>query len=155
MFISSLDFNPSSGVKGDSDQPFNHCVAHLFCRSSGSIICLEEFLSRSQIHYMKYCLPAAYKKKFLVTENFQKLLKAIDSGKEIIAIRGPKGVGKSLALAAIEARYSNSRPCFLFSPDAFGSSRDNYLLERYFKGKKDFSEDDCKCFNLYMLQPIS
>ena len=54
---------------------------------------------------------------FVVTEGFKKLRHAVTSGKESILIGGPKGVGKSWALAAIATLCRKERKqCFLWSP---------------------------------------
>jgi ABC-type lipoprotein export system ATPase subunit len=55
---------------------------------------------------------------FVVTEGFKALWEKLKSGKcKQIAINGPKGVGKSLALAAIATLLRrDGKKCFLWTP---------------------------------------
>ena len=59
--------------------------------------------------------------------------------KNIISIKGPKGVGKSLTLAAVASQYSGKRPCLLWSPEWI-LNKDFYdaLKEVYRKNGKNF-----------------
>lgn len=58
----------------------------------------------------------------------------------MITIRGPKGVGKSLALAAIDVHYRGSRPCLLFSPQTLTPGLFECYVEEVYK-----LEDNSKC----------
>lgn len=64
--------------------------------------------------FFKLCLDA--KEKFVITKAFRDVVCKINSGDKMIAIGGPKGVGKSMALAAIAALSRKTRPCLLCSP---------------------------------------
>ena len=53
----------------------------------------------------------------MVTQAFRDLITKLNDGKGRVAIDGPKGVGKSLALGAIGTLCKKAgRPCILVSP---------------------------------------
>ena len=70
---------------------------------------------------------------FVITEAFRDVVKSINSGDRKIVIDGPTGVGKSMALAAIETLYrAGERPCFVWSSRVIsGPSFDNYVRSIY------------------------
>ena len=59
--------------------------------------------------------------KYVVTQGYKNLCGILESSlcaeRKEISIKGPKGVGKSMALAAVASRYSKKRPCLLWSPE--------------------------------------
>lgn len=65
--------------------------------------------------YYQCCLATA-NDKFLVTDGFKEVVRKLNSKEKIISICGPKGVGKSLALAAIAELSRKNWPCLLWSP---------------------------------------
>ena len=68
----------------------------------------------------------------MVTEEFRDLVKCVNENLTV-AICGPKGVGKSLALAAIATLcHKQKSPCFLFSPCVTEGLRfDKYINSIY------------------------
>ena len=80
---------------------------------------------------------------FLMTEKFKSLCKGLDEGKRI-QIRGPKGVGKSVTLAAIATLYHKKRPCLFWYPDTCKSVD----FQSYFE---DFSRSLVSRFSTYVL----
>ena len=72
--------------------------------------------SPAQRHYYQSVLQFSTD-KYVVTESFKDLCIVLESRKRgICTIGGPRGVGKSLALAAVASRYCKERPCLLWSP---------------------------------------
>ena len=51
----------------------------------------------------------------MVTEGFKKVIDHLNDGTDV-SIVGPRGVGKSMALAAIATVCHGKIPCFLWSP---------------------------------------
>jgi ABC-type iron transport system FetAB ATPase subunit len=81
----------------------------------------------------------------MITEGFMEIVRRINSGQELIAIGGPKGVGKSLALAAIATLCHNTRPYLLFSLDSLISPTfKRYLNEIHYQ----FSNSKLDAFGL-------
>ena len=67
--------------------------------------------------YINFCFGTTIsKRKFVITKSFKQLVKNFNDGFEILTIGGPKGVGKSLALAAIYALNKGKSPCLIISP---------------------------------------
>ncbi len=56
------------------------------------------------------------RKRYVISDKFRALVKALESGKSGVTLCGPKGVGKSMALAAIATLCHKKVPTFLWSP---------------------------------------
>lgn len=66
--------------------------------------------------YLKSCVAVQeLEPHYLITKKFRSLCEMLDSGEHSISIGGPKGVGKSMALAAIATLCNKRRPCVLWS----------------------------------------
>ncbi len=74
----------------------------------------DEELSHKRVHFSR-CLHCT-NKKFVISDKFRALVKALKSGKSKATLCGPKGVGKSMALAAIATLCHKKVPTFLWSP---------------------------------------
>ena len=74
------------------------------------------------------------RRSFVVTQRFRDLIEMLNDGtKEVIAISGPKGVGKSWALAAIGALCHKTRPCLLWSPKIKVNANFHSYVEEIFQ----------------------
>ena len=68
----------------------------------------------------------------MVTKGFKKVIDRLNDGTEDISICGPKGVGKSMALAAIATVCHEKIPCFLWSPSVtFDKDFQEYVEDFY------------------------
>ncbi len=86
----------------------------VYYRVAQDIELFEGFSEIERVHFKSsLCIEV---NKFVVTNKFKKLIENLNSGVENIAIGGPKGVGKSMALGAIATLYHKERKCFLWSP---------------------------------------
>ena len=84
--------------------------------------------------YVLSCLGInAVEQKFVITDSFRKLVEKLNSGERLLPIRGPKGVGKTMALAAIAALSHGKSPCLFVSPPMLlkSSTFDRYVNEIY------------------------
>ena len=83
--------------------------------------------SPAQRHYFQSVLQFSTD-NYVVTESFKDLCKLLESrnSREICTISGPRGVGKSLALAAVASLYCKERPCLLWSPISTSSPPDTF-----------------------------
>jgi hypothetical protein len=99
------------------------------------VLDLSEYLGKMEYggSYINSSLGGMADKKFVITEQFRSLLKKLNSGEKLIPIRGPKGVGKSLALSAIAALCHGKSPCLFVTPSSLIHSAffDRYLMETY------------------------
>ena len=93
--------------------------------------------------YIYGCLGAMIdEQKFVITKSFRELVKNFNDGFKILTINGPKGVGKTLALAAIYALNKGKSPCLIISPLTLMSTTFfyDYVKEVYARHEKG------KCF---------
>ena len=81
-----------------------------------SITLFDGFTDNEHWHFAYHLHLLQAKKKFVVTKEFREVLDQLNSGKEMVSMGGPKGVGKSISLAAIATLCYGKRPCFLWSP---------------------------------------
>lgn len=97
--------------------------------------------------------------KFVITKSFRELVENFNDGFKILTINGPKGVGKSLALAAICALNKGKSPCLVISPLTTISSGyfHNYVKEVYAQhGKsKCFIGGNCSRFLIFPLSGVT
>ena len=78
----------------------------------------DNFSDAKKFYFEGIFPQSSYEPGFLITREFKKLNEHLGTAKRKFLIRGPKGVGKSMALAAIATLYHKKRPCFLWSPRA-------------------------------------
>ena len=111
--------------------PCTHMHKHrkLEINKEDPVIDLTKGIS-SEWSYYQLCL-ATVQEKFLVTDGFREVVNALNSGTKSIAIGGPKGVGKSLALAAIAELSRNKWPCLLWSTVEYLDEYCLYVKEVY------------------------
>ena len=83
---------------------------------------LKDFSSVAEYHFKRVLSSLGHlgfyiRRSYVVTQRFRDLIEMLNDGtNEVTAIGGPKGVGKSWALAAIGALCLKTRPCLLWSP---------------------------------------
>lgn len=110
--------------------------------------------------YIDACLGTMInEQKFVITKSFRELVENFNDGFKILTINGPKGVGKSLALAAICALNKGKSPCLVISPLTTMSSGyfHNYVKEVYAQhGKsKCFIGGNCSRFLIFPLSGVT
>jgi hypothetical protein len=95
------------------------CFFVVFAHIDRTITLCEGLKSREARYYKVRLYGSRNNDTFVVTEGFKAVWEKLKSGKcKQIAINGPKGVGKSLALAAIATLLRrDGKKCFLWTPD--------------------------------------
>ena len=75
------------------------------------------FSDAKRCHYNRVLLQLYSSNSFVVTKRFRAVINMMNGGTCMkISIVGPKGVGKSMALAAIATLLHNQIPCFCWTP---------------------------------------
>ena len=94
---------------------YTHTHSRIELPEGTTSITLFDGFTKNECRHFKYHLNLETE-KFVVTKEFRKVLDQLNSEKKTVSMGGPKGVGKSMSLAAIATLCHGKRPCFLWSP---------------------------------------